>query len=287
LMRVCLLLLGLGLLIAYGAAQSLGNTFMVNALGHSLLPKTMKEALSSGDWHNVSSGCLSGRGIAVARTRDGPSSRHPVVLYFSPAGQINGFTVRLSQRVPVSLQSYWERPRLSGCSDGACYDLPVFFRDPSVACSAARQELPLGDRLVVGGGRPMSIPLTGSEAAQKGWVRGNCIPGMGTHYAFDVAAPGRQTWNSSTLFPILPMYDKDVGSINAVLINAPNLNMVWPVGTWEGPFPNMLMCKNWCANTGCGFPGVMVWTTMHFFFNDPKSINCNAAQCKLFGSNHH
>jgi len=276
-------LLALGLLVAVAGAQSLGETFLVNAISHDGLPKTMKEALKTGDWYNISNGCLPGRGFALARSRDGPTGRHPVTLYFSPKGQINGFAVRLNKGVPMSLQAFWEWPRVSQCTDGPCYDLPVMFRDSSVACSMTTQAATLGDRLVVGGAKPMSIPLTGTAAVQKGWVRGNCISGMGTHHAYDIAAPGRQTWNASTLVPILPMFDSDTGSMNAVLIAAPNLNMVWPIGTWEGPFPNMLMCKNWCANTGCTFPGVTVWTTMHFFFTDPKAINCNAAKCRLFG----
>ena len=42
---------------------------------------------------------------------------------------------------------------------------------------------------------------------------------MGTHYAFDLAAPGNQTWNAATQLPILPMYDAKRHTINAILFN--------------------------------------------------------------------
>lgn len=42
---------------------------------------------------------------------------------------------------------------------------------------------------------------------------------MGIHHAYDLAAPGKQTWNPTTLVPVMPMYDAKRTTINAILFN--------------------------------------------------------------------
>ncbi len=186
------------------------------------------------------------------------------------------------------------------------YDIYILTRDPSLLCSGAKDPsgAVVGDRLNINGKFP--IPLTMPLAQGAGWVMGNCIPQMGIHHAFDLAAPGKQTWNASTLVPVLPMYDAKTQRINSILFNVWNLqwvscklfilmycyslalimvggSQVEPLGMYEGPFTNGLFCKNWCADSGCGWEGVTVWTTLHFHFVDPETISCEGAPCKLFG----
>jgi len=162
-------------------------------------------------------------------------------------------------------------------SDDQAYDLILQTRDPSFVCSGDTDDNLLGDRLSING--IMDIPLDMSDAQLAGWVEGDCIPKMGIHHAYDLAYPGSQSWNKDTLVPVLPMFDPTSGKITAVLLASSDAQRIEPFGDWEGPFPNFLFCKNWCANTGCTFPGVMLWTTMHWFFGDPALNQCTGAKC--------
>ena len=122
---------------------------------------------------------------------------------------------------------------------------------------------------------------------------GNCIQGMGIHYAYDIKKPGDQTWDANTLFPLQPMYNSESGKIVAILFTNPwfffffffvlilALERVYPLGDWEGPFLNFLYCKNWCADTGCHWDNTLTWSTMHWLFTDPENQQCKDAPCKL------
>jgi len=170
-------------------------------------------------------------------------------------------------------------------------DVTLICRDSSKVCNGSSDYVPhslgssvasIGDRIVVGAKR-MNIPLTSSSAQAAGWLEGNCIPHMGIHHSYIYGRSGANgPWSVSNLFPIQPMYDSNTGHINAILVQNPHATThVMPFGFWEGPFINPLMCINWCKNTNCGFTDTMIWTTMHFFFRDPSSINCNGARCAV------
>ncbi len=161
------------------------------------------------------------------------------------------------------------------------YDIAVMTRNTSMMCSdnIDYDNPVLGDQLSIN--NQFSIPLTMSDAESNGWVMGNCISKMGIHHAYDLLQPGGQTWNSSSLVPVLPMYSPETGGVNAVLFAFPHLEMIEIFGEWEGPFTPGLFCKNWCANSGCMWPDVTVWTTMHWMFHDPSLNNCNGAKCSL------
>jgi len=264
-------------------SNELGDGFVLNALAKYPLPRTTDE-IQSGSWRNLSTYCVPGRGYPYAMSDKGSSSKFPVTLYFSANGQVSALSVRTNNPVAQPLQGYWESPRFGICEKDGCMDLFMLFRDPSSVCDSSKVYREAGgDRLVVGGSRTVKIPIVGTDAQNSGWYLGNCIPGMGTHWALNAVKAGGSTFNASTLFPIMPMYDSDTGHINAILVNSPHVNKIWPFGGWEGPFPNFLMCKNWCSGSGCGFKDADVWTTMHLWFNDPKqnSITCDAAKCRL------
>jgi len=272
----------LGFLAAANAGAGIGSTLVNNAFSKTVLPLSARDASSKG-WKNMSSSCYWGRGMPMAMSAKGPTGTYPIILYFNPGGQLNGYSLRMYHPLSSVNRPFWDAPSTLGDCAGEpqCYDLVVMFREASKSCVRTNFAETLGDRVVVGTSQKMTLPLTGTDAKSKGWVQGNCIPSMGTHYNLDLKAPGRQTWNSSTLFYVTPMYDHDTGSINAILVSSPHLCKIWPLGPWEGPFPNPLFCKNWCANTGCTFSGTMIWSTSHFWFRDPHKIDCTGTKCKL------
>jgi len=207
----------------------------------------------------------------------GPTKTSPTILSYTASGQLNGFGVRYwgSPSPQLLTAGYW---RDSGAGDSS-YDILLTTRDPSVVCSGVTALELIGNQLNMW--NIQSIALNMSAAEAEGWVMGNCIPKMGIHHAYDLNAPGNQTWNWQSLVPVLPMYDAVNQNLNAVLINTPQAQWVEPLGEYEGPFPNMLMCKNWCANTGCDFPGVTLWTTLHFHLVPIDGISCTGAPCMI------
>jgi len=223
-------------------------------------------------------GCTQfGYGYAKGADGSGPTQGDSAILYFTEGGQLAGFGSRMWGEAPSDLieQGYW-----MANTDGESYDLILQTRDPSVMCSGATDSDVLGDRLVING--VMEIPLQMNAAQTAGWVEGNCITKMGIHHAYDLNYPFSQSWNASSLVPVMPMYSPQSGAITAVLLASTDAQRIEPFfGDWEGPFINSLFCKNWCANTGCTFPGVMFWTTMHWMFEDPKTNVCDGAKCVL------
>jgi len=206
---------------------------------------------------------------------DGPSKGDSAILYFTEGGQLAGFGTRMWGKAPANLiPNYWV-PN----DDGKSFDLILQTRDPASICSGATDSNVLGDRLWVNGN--FNIPLSASEAQNVGFVEGNCIPKMGIHHAFDLNKPFDQTWNYTSLLPVLPMYSASSGAITAILIASSDAQRIEPFGDWEGPFINYLFCKNWCANSGCTFPGVNLWTTMHWLFGDPALNQCTGAMCSI------
>jgi len=213
-------------------------------------------------------------GYGYSKGNGGPTKGDSAILYFTEGGQLSGFGTRMWGNAPDNLiGDYW-----MDNGDGS-YDLIVQTRDASMICSGDTDGNQLGDRVLING--EVNIPLAMTAAQSAGWVEGNCIPKMGIHHAFDLNAPFDQTWNYTSLVPVLPMYSASTGAITAVLIASSDAQRIEPFGDWEGPFINYLFCKNWCGNSGCKFPGVTLWTTMHWLFEDPAQNQCAGALCSL------
>lgn len=104
------------------------------------------------------------------------------------------------------------------------YETFIRTRDAKYLCSGTKSPDVLGDRLEVRGF--FNVPLNITEALKQGWSSGNCISKMGIHFSYDLAAPGKNTWNASTLVPVQPMYDAQRTTINAVLFNIPDVEWV-------------------------------------------------------------
>jgi len=258
--------------------RSLGDRLLRTFLLFKNQPLTMQAARSQG-WAAMNGSVCGTAGIGYSTNYDGePSKLNPTILYYSAGGQISGFGVRVWGS---TLSSYLidQGMLLPTGNDDNSYDIFLTTRDTQSICSGNSYAEVVGDRLSLAGFFP--IPLDQFSAKAAGWVMGNCIGRMGMHHAYDLAAPGQQTWNATTLVPILPMYDAQNHTINAILINAPDFQITEPVGVFEGPFINTLFCLNWCHNSGCHWPGVTVWTTLHWHFVDPSTISCSSAPCSL------
>jgi len=273
------------------SSAAVGDRLMHTAFSYKAFPNSINDAKSSNDWVPASYTCVPGRGMAYEHV-NGVASTTPVMVYFAQSsGLLSGFQLRRfhASSLTSAADKFWEAPSVDTNCDGRdCSDLFVSFRDPSTVCgnngtSTPQGSFTLGDRVLVGSKR-FPVPLNAADAKMAGWTEGNCIPHMGIHYAYTLGGNVGQSgkWNSTSLFPIMPMYDAQTGNINAILVANPHLANVFPLGWWEGPFINMLMCKNWCANSGCGFADTHVWTTMHFMFRDSNSISCAGAKCSLF-----
>jgi len=265
-------------LICFASAGSVGDRLLRTFLLFSPQPLTIDAAIEQG-WRNVSNspGCDPDFGIMMTSVERGPDKGDSATLYFTAGGQLAGFGSRHWGHPPASLIPTFWRPA-AGFS--TLYDVSIRTRDTSLMCSGATAPERLGDRLVISASN-MSIPLTMPDAEQHGWVMGNCIGQMGIHHAFDLNAPGSQTWNASSLVPVLPMFNTHTHAVSAVLFATPKPQESEPFGMWEGPFFNFLFCKNWCENSGCDFPGIEAWSTMHFMFTDPAKNTCRGAPCHL------
>jgi hypothetical protein len=271
---VGLVLVGLSLLVATTNGVPVGNLLYRTFLIFSPQPLTVKDAQSQG-WIQFSAGCDPKLGIAYSQgDQSGPTLSNSAILYFTSGGQIAGFGTRVWGQPPSSLVGNFWKP-VNG-QDGV-YDISIAFRNSSMMCSGKRSTDVLGDQVSIN--QFFNIPLSMAGAAKAGWVEGDCIPEMGIHHAYDLNAPGNQTWNISSLVPVLPMYNSETKAISAILFWMPDVQRVEPFGDWEGPFPPFIFCKNWCADSGCKFGGVNFFTTMHWMFTDPSKNTCSKARC--------
>jgi len=245
------------------APASLGwDRLLHTYFAFSPLPLTSGNATSAG-WEATST-CDSTVGIRYTMGGRAPSSTFPLTMYYTGGGQLAGFGVVISDAPAEPVADYWIQ------TDEGTYELIVSTRNASAQdlCSTGQSWEPIGDSLIVAQETmAFPVPLYADDAAAQGWTNGSCLPRMGTHAAWDVT--GTMTWNTSTLLPVMPMYWG--GSLQTLLVNTPHLELVWPVGSFEGPFTSTLFCLNFCG--ACDFQA-SGWATMHFFFRNPSLVDC-------------
>eukprot|EP01087_Luapelamoeba_hula_P008244 TRINITY_DN2054_c0_g1_i1.p1 TRINITY_DN2054_c0_g1~~TRINITY_DN2054_c0_g1_i1.p1 ORF type:complete len:284 (+),score=33.82 TRINITY_DN2054_c0_g1_i1:47-898(+) len=274
--RVVLGLVVVCALIAIVAAVPVGDRLERTFLLFESQPLTASAAESAG-WMRNSDSCDHRFGYAYAYG-NAPSASYPEWLFYTAGGQLAGFGLRVwSEPAPGLVPKFWV-PTTD--SDGnSAWDINVSLRNSSIMCSGAvdHNNGPLGDQISINQFFP--IPLTAPVARAAGWVSGNCIPYMGIHHAFDLNKPGSQTWNVSSLVPLLPMYNVQTLRVSAVLIWEPHLARYEPAGPFEGPFTQSLFCKNWCSNAGCQFTSTSWFSTLHWMFTDPSLNACTGAPC--------
>jgi len=239
------------------------------------MPLNVSVAIAAG-WAPISNQCNPLFGIAYASSSSGPGEWSEAFLYFTSAGQLSGFGARVwDTDVPQYLiPNFWVPVQ----GKANVYDIAVIFRSSNITCSGQTSPYIMGDRILVNG--MFNIPLTSVAAKSAGWVEGACIPWMGTHWAYDLSTKGSpMTWNASTLMPIMPMYGPEDTQIKAVLIASTTVQYTEPLGDFEGPIPNFIMCGNWC-DSNCHFTGTSWWSIMHWFFTDYVNVGCTGASCE-------
>eukprot|EP01129_Flabellula_baltica_P016433 TRINITY_DN8750_c0_g1_i1.p1 TRINITY_DN8750_c0_g1~~TRINITY_DN8750_c0_g1_i1.p1 ORF type:complete len:273 (+),score=59.31 TRINITY_DN8750_c0_g1_i1:154-972(+) len=260
------------LILISTAHADVGDRLLRNFFSKEVMPLTMSQAGSIG-WYPVTGRCDPRFGIAYAHNGK-PDKSNPQYVFYTSAGQIAGFGTKTWDKPPSELiGDYW-----IDNGDGT-WDTYVHFRNTSIMCSGQITSDTLGDQAMLL--QKYNVPLNNIEAKAAGWVMGNCIQGMGIHYAYDIHQPGNQTWNANSLFPLMPMYDSVKGDITAILIAIPRVERVYPFGGWEGPFPNFLFCKNWCASSDCHWKHTSWWSTQHWLFGNPDLQKCVGAPCAL------
>jgi hypothetical protein len=274
---VILLLGALICFVGVSEGVSVGNLLYRTFLLFAQQPLNAADAQAAG-WTNYTNACDPQLGYAYSlEGSSGPSRSYPTALYFSQSGQLSAFGVRAFGQPDPNLikKGFWKPVNVNG---ETVYDIAIALRDPSLVCSGRSDpNNVLGDRLKIAGF--FNIPLNMLEAEHSGWAMGNCIKQMGIHHAYDLNHPGTNTWNASSLVPVLPMYNSITKAVSAILFWMPDIERVEPFGMWEGPFPGSFFCANWCANTGCHWPGVDFFTTMHWMFTDPSKNTCAQAPC--------
>jgi hypothetical protein len=272
-MRALIVVLAIAVTISEAAfADRLLRTFLSMAAE----PLTMKDAIQQG-WKQLRA-CDPKYGIPFGNGGD-PGRNDPQILYFTASGHFAGFGPRVWGVPSAGLAAAFYNP-VSGTNNQ--FDLILSTRPTSAMCDPNYQSTEIfGTQLTLG--QQLNIPLDSASATQAGWQQGRCISKMGTHYSFDLQSKGTMTWISTNLAPVMPMYNPNTNKISAVLFNVPWGQLTFPIGEWEGPFPNSLMCLNWCdkLTPGCTFPGVSFWSTMHWMLTDPSQNSCDKAVCSL------
>jgi len=141
------------------------------------------------------------------------------------------------------------------------------------------------------------IPMEDSSTSlTDNWHKGSCIHGMGYHWLKDITGGKNLTYKAENTVPVVPMYDSN-GKFVAIFFLATAKKQNWAdtctvtpqpcveeLNFWdpggglveanEGP---LYVCSNLCGT--CQFTGSDdgVYTTMHWFFADPATLECVGA----------
>jgi len=251
-------------LCAHAASEvDLGDRLTRTFLVYHSLPLNTTEATKNG-WANQWSTCDPDLGYAYV-AKEGYSVGNPIVMYYTAAGQLAGVGI-IHFGAPLSSHLKFWTP-LNGSSD---YILNVHFRPSLVVCSKTPQKELIGTQFVINqDSLKLSVPLTDKDAATAHWTVGNCLPGMGTHWAYDLVTAPTLSWKAEQTVPLLPMYFN--GTISAFLVDTATFQDIEPIGVWEGPFISSLFCKNLCK--GCEWSSGLT-STLHFHFRDHNPLNC-------------
>eukprot|EP00620_Florenciella_sp_RCC1587_P017994 CAMPEP_0182569192 /NCGR_PEP_ID=MMETSP1324-20130603/9898_1 /TAXON_ID=236786 /ORGANISM="Florenciella sp., Strain RCC1587" /LENGTH=334 /DNA_ID=CAMNT_0024783433 /DNA_START=26 /DNA_END=1027 /DNA_ORIENTATION=+ len=205
----------------------------------------------------------------------------PATLYYDTAGQLSGVGTDVysswsagSPKQGLVDAKYFEKV------DDNRYHIAVAVREDP--CNAeTTSTYPVGDRLVVKGA-DVVLPTTEASAIEQGWMKGSCFDGMGTHYFKDLSSTdSSMTWVAENLLPVVVMFDNE-GDFNAIFFASTVVQQgLFGPNNWEPvPLPNGQMCGNFC-DEDCTFSDTSIWSTMHFYFNDPEAMKCVAEDSSI------
>jgi len=256
-------------------ATELGDR-LLNGFGvYNPLPITTAHAIAN-KWKPISDVCDPSLGIKYAINGE-LTTKNPIALYFTPAGQVAGAGVKVFGALKTELVDAGYFQKL----DTKEYFISVAFRSKKDVCSSSNSSLLLGDQAVINADTlAQALPLTEEAAQRENWHKGACFAGMGHHYFYDLVSAPNMSWRSSNLLPITVMYNNHgdlqsiffTSTIRQQTIRPPSTNWWEPV-----PLPTVLMCKNWC-DSDCGFSdygAFDVFSTMHLYFRDTSIATCD------------
>jgi len=252
-------------LVCYASAQGIGDGSLYRTFGiYAALPMNSYDAINQG-WTNYTD-CDPNLGVGFSYSSGGPDQLNPITLYMSAGGQIAGLS---NTHYGQPDNDYWL------ATDDGNWILSISFRpnDANLCDPEYKYNEPLGVQVVLNQGSEPSIaiPLDEQDAISADFTEGGCIGNMGTHWSLDLATAPYMSWVAANLLPIMPMYHN--GQIDAVLFNTPNVQVgSEPLGPWEPPLVEALMCYNWCNDT-CTWSNDW-WNTMHIFFTDYTQNTC-------------
>jgi hypothetical protein len=154
-------------------------------------------------------------------------------------------------------------------------------------CSAKGGIESVGDRVVINQDTiRVGLPLTAQSARDGKWTPGSCMAKMGQHHFFDLQTAPLQSWNESSLLPIVPMYypADSTGTLRAFFFTSPVsqpgssiTHILTGDADWESPALNEgNMCQNWCDDA-CNWT-TPAWGTLHIFLNSEyETLTCPGA----------
>jgi len=208
----------------------------------------------------------------------------PLILYTTKAGQPSGVGVEVYGALPAPQQK-WAYQATEDAHGQTSQEIRVAFRSGDILCSGNLSDRTLGDRLIVnpgatGGQESKALPMTDTEAFTGGWHRGSCGDGMGWHWWLDTkVGNNRMSWDAHNLFPVVTMYHE--GEMNAILFTSWVVQQnLFGIHQWDPiPEPNKMMCVGLC-DRDCTFKGTNLWSGMHVFFRDHKTVKCTGPEFK-------
>lgn len=231
------------------------------------LPLTTKDA-ASGGWESQWDSCDPNLGFAYTG-KGGFSVGNPIVMYYTAAGQVAGVGI-VHFGAPLASQTRFWQPLNDSTNDNITYIMNVHFRAPAVVCSKQAQSEVIGTQVVINqGALNFNVPLRDDDAVLAKWTAGNCISGMGTHWAYDLISAPKLSYKAEQTVPLFPMYFN--GTISAFLVDTATFQDIEPVGVWEGPFLPSLFCKNLCK--ACDWDSKLT-STLHFLLTDHSTLSC-------------
>jgi hypothetical protein len=151
--------------------------------------------------------------------------------------------------------------------------------------------------------KPLPVKSTVSVLTMSKWKEGSCIPNMGYHWWQDTEGGANLSYKAENTVPIALIYSSIDGTITGLLFLATAKKQIFAdtctlprspecvkaLNFWD-PGPGLMqanegrlyVCSNFCGKcefTGSGSnPGL--YTTMHWFFKDPKTEVCTGTDKK-------
>jgi len=271
LIGVTLLLLFVRMVRGSGIGDRLLNTYGI----YNALPLTLNAAVNAG-WQQYTDGCDTNIGTGYSAPSllvPTPSTVKPIILYYTAGGQISGIgVVHYGRAIDGPNPDFW-MPTDSYYQ----YYMTVSFRSASsdICDDSVQYDELIGTQAVINqGGVSFNIPRNIDEAAAQNWFKGGCIADMGVHWSYDLEDAPEMSWHATNLLPVIAVYNQATGRLSAFFLTTPILQTSI-IGVWEGPFPNPIMCQNWC-DIACNFESWILntWSTLHFFLTDHNLNTC-------------